>query len=1740
MTDDADADGLDEEDAATAAGPDEDEAARQADPAGQADREALKRRDYRITDADRLGDGGAKTKFRDNIAAIRLLQDLREQGRAAGPDEQAVLVRYVGWGGLPQAFDPSNEDWSGEYRTLRELLPGDDYDRARRSTQDAHYTSDVVVDAIYKGLERLGFAGGQVLEPAAGTGNFLGLMPQAMREASEFTAVELDPTTAEIARHLYPGAAVVNKGFQDVPIPSGLFDAVVGNPPFGSQCPYDPYHADLKGLSIHNYFLAKSIDTLREGGVMAVVVSRFFMDAQDATARELVGQQAHLLGAVRLPNTAFQRNALTAVTTDVLFFQKCRAGETPDLGWTQTVKLRDEQTGQTTPFSRYFHEHPEQMAGSMQRTSGMFQDAWDLVPTPGEDLATAITSRLAALPEGICSAAPETAARAARPEDPAASKVKVGAFFITSDGQVARRLPDIIDRTDHALVPPGPATERIRPLVALREATRGLLSAEKSASTPDAELDERRAALNRTYDDFVRRFGPIANRKNAKAMGEDPEFPLLRALETPDGGKADIFRRRVIQARRDIGRVDTAKEALVVSMNEAGRIDLPRMARLTGRTTDQLVDELSGLIYRDPAKGDWQTADRYLAGDVKAKLKIAEAASKEDPRYEENVAALRVVQPPDVEPVDIGVQLGSAWVPPDVVHAFVGHLLGNVRRTIDYQPVLGRWIVDIPGWMDYTTSTVTWGTEDMPAQDLIKAILTNGAIQVKTNDVNERGEPILRIDQERTSAANQKADEIRQAFVDWVWNDPQRRERLAGIFNDRFNTLVPMKFDGSHLELPGSSPDVELRENQKDAIWRGVQDGTALFDHVVGAGKTYAMVGTAMESKRMGLIDKPMFVVPNHVLLDWERAFQSLYPGANVLVATKDDFEKKNRERLFARIATGQWDAVIVAHSSFGSIGMPEETLKEIIDEQVSDLTSAIARLKAERGERRTIKELEKTKDRLEAKQQQQADNASKDKAVTFADLGVDALFVDEAHEFKNLEIHTSLRRVSGLGNLDGSKKATDLFVKCRYLQRKHGGRGVFFATGTPLTNTLAEVYTMQRFLQYDRMKEKGIHHFDAWVSTFGKIVEALELDTGMRYRMNTRFRGFHNVPELNAEYRSFADVVTQSDLDEQARARGQRFPRPQIEGGKPEIVVAPRSEALAKFMESVVYRMEHLPSDPSVDNLLKISSEARMASLDMRLLDPKAPDDKNSKVNLAVARIFEIWQQTREDRGTQLVFCDLSTPKSEKRSAPAGSPSEGPKRNDGEPASLSMDELLAGMSTFSIYDDIRTKLIKRGVPASEIRFAHEAKDEAEKARMFKDMNDGKIRILLSSTAKAGAGTNVQERLVALHNLDATFRPSDLEQREGRILRQGNLFYNRDPDTFKVRILRYATEQSFDTWMWQTIESKTKGIVEFRRGGALARTMDDIDGAAANAADMKAAASGNPLILKEVQLAADLKKMEAVFKNHTRSLHALEELLQSLPAREAISRRLVAQFTSEIERRDAATPPNDDKRRKAQCAALVANVPDACKQAIKWRVDGANGRPEVVVLGHHRGFEIGVHAQQRHLQFTIQGAGRYEPDSLRYLIDNTMEFNGAGFIARIDNFLQNFESRRDTELGTIENCHLEAEKARVELAKPFAQLEQLEALRKEHREVMAALRIDLDGPARKDPPATDLGEKAAEQLAEVVHRNPLPTGAVADVLRENLARRLPHAKAAEGTTPEGPVGRQADRTPVLARSAARR
>ncbi|MDL2267575.1 DEAD/DEAH box helicase family protein [Desulfovibrio sp. OttesenSCG-928-G15] len=1574
----------------------------------------------------------------------------------------------------------------------------------------------------------------------------MGLCPENFN--AQFLAVELDPTTAAISKYLYPEARHANNGFQNTPLNKDFFDAVVGNPPFGKQSLYDPEHPELKKFSIHNYFIAKSINLLREGGIGAFVVSRFFLDAADPSVREHISQNADFLGAIRLPETAFRQNALTDVTTDIVFFQKNTGEKKRSKDWVNTSSIfaEDHKNGGAKPatVNSYFAANPGQIIGKMAYSGGMFQDALNCVAdAPLMDLGHEIMKRLNVLPRNAFVPRVETVDSAAaqeRNEEFIGSEyfqsLKMGALCVEPQSRkIVFKSSDSFGGGSYDFYPVknDTARQRLVSMIQIRDTLRELINAEKTDGDEN-RMESLRGQLNREYDTFVKRYAHLNSQTNRSLMREDPEHSLLESLEMDyDKGvskevakkqgrtarpasarKATIFRQRVLKPAQVMDRAESIKDALIISLRETGKVDFSRMDKLLGRPAESIQKELQeqGLIFLNPANEEWEIRDKYLTGNVRGKLHKAREAAQQDQRYAANVEALTAAMPPEIEAVDIGIKFGSSWVPGQVFSDFIEKLhSGKGYQNVTYFPTLGRWEANVRIW-DTALNTNVWGIPECPAGKIIESLLTNRPIKVEKEsgeyDTNSR--PIMVVDQELTAAAMQKADEIRQAFLDWVWTDDKRRDMLTRLYNERFNTHVPPRYDGSHIELVGASSDVSLRPHQKDAVWRGIQEGTALFDHVVGAGKTMACIATIMESKRMGFASKPMVVVPNHLLHQWRDEFYRLYPGANILVADKTDFTKENRERLFSRIATGEWDAVIVAHSSFKKIDMPRDVQEEILQEQIDTVVNAIQTAKENEGGRATVKQLEKQREKMQARYEALlAGTGAKDRSVDFSDLGVDALFVDESHEFKNLAYQTSMN-VSGLGNITGSAKALDLFIKCRYLQRQNDGRGVYFMTGTPISNTIAEVYTLQRYMQYEELQAKDIEHFDAWASTFGQITNGWELDaTGVNYKLKSRFASFQNVPELLSMYRTFADVVTKNDLDEQAKQAGLRPLTPPVTDGKPLNDIAERSGDQAAYMSDIIYRMEHLPSDPREDNPLKITNDARKAGLDYRLIDSEADDADCSKINAAVERIYEIWRNSTEERGTQLVFCDLSTPKGkggavatlppvpkfieEEFSSLSANPEEeienvagsdlveASDNDSGEDTTVAadMDAVIAlSSSKFSVYDDMRQKLVAWGIPADEIAFIHDANTDVRKSKLFSDMNSGRVRVLLGSTAKMGAGMNVQKRLVAAHHLDAPWRPSDLEQRNGRIIRQGNMLYERDPDNFSVGVFYYATKQTYDARMWQTIEYKAAAIEQFRKGDLLQRVIDDVQSEAANAAEMKAAASGNPLILTQVTLASELRKLEALYSQHQRSQHRLRDRLKTLGSIDERLAKAEAVYAENIKRRDSNTRVITEKGKDKIRIELVADgktLGEKDTEQIKERL--RDGVTEVTrnfgkkaLFGTYRGFDMHIMRYTSFggndgFRFALKGAGdtEFQPDNLIYCFNDKISLTG--MFQRMDNFLateldKGMEERQ--EGARREKAELDTVNAA--LGKAFPQMDELTLVRDNHSAVMRELQRMQDDP----------------------------------------------------------------------------
>jgi N12 class adenine-specific DNA methylase/predicted RNA methylase len=1658
--------------------------------------------DYIINEGD-LNVGGAKSKFKHNIEAIKILNKVNTKKREATLDEKQKLIKYSGWGGIPQAFDPINKDWKSEYIELTELLATNSYQAAKRSTQDAHYTNASIIKGIYKGLQILGFTGGKVLEPSSGIGNFIGLMPPEMKANTKFTCIEMDQLTYQIGELLYPQNYHINKPFQDVIIRSNSFDAVVGNPPYGSQRVFDINHQDLSNLPIHNYFIAKSIDKLKEGGVFGVVVSRFFLDSKDTTLREKIAEQANFLGAIRLPNQAFKENAMTEVTTDIVFFQKLRKGETStNKNWIGIGEIKDWENNEIISVNEYYANNPEQMIGKMRLVLGQYEH-YELVNENEIDIEKEISTRLNILPKNIYTYSEDTTINNNLPKLNL-NHLKVGSYFVTPSGEIAEKLPDELDNSNYSIVEVKNNKQyyRIVEMINIRDLTKKLIDLEKDIDSDEIEIESTRKELNFKYDRFIKQYGYLNSQVNVSLMKNDTEHALLIALESnynkgisadlarknnvnpvsATAEKADIFVKRVNYPVRKITKAENAYDAYTISMNEYGKADLQYMHKLTGMPIDDIKKDLKGHIFLNPANLEWESATKYLSGNVKEKLKLAEQKAETDPIFYENVDALRDIIPADVEAIDIAVQLGSPWIPAKYIKDFAAHLLGGISGEINYSESLGKWICKISSW-DYTKENVTYGSTEMGASTIIERILANKKIEIKEKIDTEQKSVV---NEEKTAEVLQKAELIKQEFIDWIWTNEARRKHLTKIYNDKFNHTIPPKYENSPLKLNTINSNISLRKNQLNAIFRFIENGGGLLDHTVGAGKTFTMLAIAIESKRMGLVNKPMLVVPNHLLTQWMNEAKRLYPNANLLIANKDDFTKERRQRLFANIATNDWDAVIISHSSLKKIAMPQETLKNIVEEQVTDLTNAIITAKTQVGNRIIVKEMEKMKERLALKMQKQAKAGDKDDFIYFDQLGIDQLLVDELQEFKNLQIVTSLNNIAGLGNLTGSDKAFDLFVKVRYLQQKYG-KGFFGGTGTPISNTIAEVFTLQRYFQYDELKKAGLHHFDAWASTFGSIQTSFELDsTGVNYKLTTRFSKFQNVPELISQYKTDADTVLLDDLQKQEKLLGKVFPIPKIKGGRPQNIIVERSPLQEEYIGkqititdeegtpitdsegnditvwnegSIIYRMEHIPVNKREDNALKITSDARKAGLDMRLIDPSAPDYEGSKINKAVEEIYRIYDEWKEKKGTQLVFCDLSTPKNNKKPEVITELLKNNEGYDETTEEISLDDILSANSKFSVYDDVKNKLIAKGIPENEIAFIHDANTDIKKEKLFKNVNDGQVRILMGSTTKMGAGTNVQQRLVALHHLDCPWRPSDLEQREGRIIRQGNLFFEADPNNFEVEILRYATKQTYDSRQWQTIETKARSIEQFRKGSMVLRTIEDISGEAANAAEMKAAASGNPLVLTQVNISSELKKMEALYSSHMRNQHFIENTIFKLEKTIQQAPNLEQQLIENIKLSKGpktliAKNGNTIERNKGK--ELHAILIDSIKAAQTLAISRGQLHSKVNI-GTYRGFDISVRFNSNAVEFGITGKeGTSYPTNLKY--DRTNPLSASGFFVKVDNYIDSFNEKLEIERERNISNIKKLEGLKNEIGKPFKGIEILKALREDNINVIKELR----------------------------------------------------------------------------------
>ena len=1590
--------------------------------------EPYKAQNFRITD-DHLGEGGAKTKYAFNIAAIQTLKQIEAEGRQARPDEQEILSRYVGWGGLPQAFDAENASWQKEYQQLKSLLTDEEYAAARGSTLNAHYTSPVVIRAMYEALASMGFQDGNVLEPACGVGNFFGMLPEAM-QGSKLYGVELDSITGRMARQLYPDAKIEIKGFEKTSS-KDFFDVAVGNVPFGNykvaDRPFDKY-----GFLIHDYFFAKTLEQVRPGGIIAYITSKGTMDKASPDVRRYIAQRAELLGAIRLPNNAFKANAGTEVTSDILFLQKREHPIDIEPDWIHLGRTAD-----GIPVNSYFVDHPDMMLGRMQWDKSMYGNEKETTcePIPSADLAQQLHAAVRNIDgeyKRIEISEMDMNSERTIPADPDVRNFS----YALVNGQVYYRENSVMTRP----VLNQTTQERIKGMIELRDCVRKLIDLQLTDGS-DAEIRAQQAELGRLYDAFSAEYGIINGKANGRAFEGDSSYYLLCSLEILDEDrklkrKADIFSKRTIRRRKPVTQVDTASEALAVSIGERAKVDLPFMARLTGKAEDEIVADLQGVIFLDPLEQTWQTADEYLSGNVRAKLRVARTAAESDSSFAVNVEALQAAQPKDLDASEIDVRLGTTWVDKAYIQRFMIELLGipyheQRRIHVNYAPQTAEWSIDGKSLLSENVNNyMKYGTRRAPALKILEDTLNLRDTRVYDVVQDENGREKRELNQKETTIAQQKQQAIKDAFHDWVWKDPTRRHELVTRYNELFNSTRPREYDGSHIVFDGMNPEITLREHQRTAIAHVLYGGNTLLAHVVGAGKTFEMVASAMESKRLGLCSKSLFVVPNHLTGQWASEFLQLYPSANILVATKRDFEQSRRKKFCARIATGDYDAVIIGHSQFEKIPISQARQARLIEEQIEEITEGIEELTESHGEHFSIKQLEKTKRGLETRLEKLRAEHRKDDVVTFEELGVDRLFVDEAHSYKNLYLYTKMRNVAGL-SVTEAQKSSDMFAKCRYMDEITGGKGVIFATGTPVSNSMTELYTMQRYLQYDTLKRKGLAHFDCWASTFGETVTAIELaPEGTGYRARTRFAKFFNLPELMAMFKETADIKTADQLHLPT-------PTPHFEN----ISVKP-SKYQQEMIQALSERAAQVHSgsvDPKVDNMLKITSDGRKLGLDQRLINPLLPDNPGSKVNACVQNVFRIWREGQADKLTQLLFCDLSTPTGK---APA-------VKDDAakDAAFIETGELPA--DSFNVYDDIREKLVSMGIPREQIAFIHEAKTDVQKKELFSKVHSGDVRILLGSTAKMGAGTNCQDRLIALHDLDAPWRPGDLEQRAGRIIRQGNM----NPD---VHIYRYVTERSFDAYLWQTIETKQKFISQIMSSKSPVRACDDVDETALSYAEIKALCAGDPRIKEKMNLDVEVAKLRLMKADHESKRFRLEDqLVRFYPEQLRQQEDYIAGFKADIQTLSDHPVPQEDfvgiellGKAYADKSAAGETLLALCKTA---------PHDHDIAIGHYRGLSVTLSYDSFNAQFQLLLRGE-----MTHIVN--LGADARGNLLRIENALNNIPMRMQKAQEQVDSLHQQIEAAKLEITQPFPQ--ELELTTKSARlaELDALLSMDKSAP----------------------------------------------------------------------------
>ena len=1591
---------------------------------------------FHITDDD-LGVGGPKQKFARNIEAIRTLFKLEEEHRGATAEEQQVLSQYVGWGGLADAFDPNKENWSAEYTHLKELLSEDEYAAARASTLNAHYTSPTVIRGIYDAVERMGFRSGNILEPSMGVGNFFGMLPDTMQD-SRLYGVELDSITGRIAKKLYPQADITVAGFETTDR-RDFYDLAVGNVPFGNYKVNDKAYNKL-GFSIHNYFFAKAIDQVRPGGVVAFVTSRYTMDSKDSTARKHMAERADLLGAIRLPNNAFRANAGTDVVSDIIFLQKRDRPIDHEPDWVQLGKTED-----GFAINQYFVDHPEMVLGNLELESTQYGHDLTVAPIEGAVLADQLAEAVQHIEGNYTAveiAAPDVAdAEAQRKTLPADPTVKNFSYTVV-DGEIYYRENSIMTQIELS----DNAKGRVAGMVELRQIVNELIQQQLN-DFPDEDIKASQAKLNAAYDAFTAKYGLINDKKNARLFDDDSSYYLLCSLENLDENKnlkskADMFTKRTIRPERVVTSVDTPSEALAVSIGEHGKVDLPYMAELLGTPGEyrRITTELSGVIFKDPAadaddpEAGWQPADEYLSGNVRNKLRMAQLAAESHPEFKINVEALTKAQPKDLEASEIDIRLGATWLNPAIVQQFMMETFQPPYRIrynnliqVRYSPFTSEWRIgnkSAAGMYDIM-STETYGTHRANAYKILEDTLNLRDCRIY-DTIEEDGKERRVLNQKETMLAQQKQQAIKDTFAGWVWQDPQRRNLLVKQYNELFNSTRPREYDGSHIHFVGMNPEINLREHQRNAVAHVLYGGNTLLAHEVGAGKSFEMAASAMESKRLGLCQKSLFVVPNHLTEQWASEFLRLYPNAKLLVTSKKDFEPANRKRFCARIATGDYDAVIIGHSQFEKIPLSAERQARIIEDQIEEIENAIAEAKEQSGEHFTVKQMEKTRKTLEVKLKKLQSTDRKDDVVTFEQLGVDRLFVDESQNYKNLYLYTKMRNVAGLSTSE-AQKSSDMFGKCRYLDEVTGGRGVIFATGTPISNSMTEMYTLMRYLQYSTLQQKQLTHFDAWASTFGETTTAIELaPEGTGYRARTRFAKFFNLPELMNMFKEAADIKTSDQL---------HLPVPEA---KFETVVVKPSEIQQDMVKSLSERAAEVHSgavDPSVDNMLKITSDGRKIGLDQRLMNPLTPDDPDSKLNACVDNVLRIWNETKEDNLTQLIFCDMSTPK--------------------------------GDGSFNVYDDIRTKLLAAGVPESEVEFIHNADTEGKKADLFSKVRSGKVRVLLGSTAKMGAGTNVQTLLVAVHHLDVGWRPSDMTQRNGRIIRQGN-------KNKQVYVYNYVTEGTFDAYLWQTLENKQKFISQIMTSKSPMRSCDDVDEQALSYAEVKALCAGDPRIREKMDLDVQVAKLKVLRSDYQNQKYRLEDkLLKHYPEEIQKAKNRIAALKNDAQIADAH--PQDKEN---FCGMTIKGmVFDEKKAAGERLMLACKEMPnaDMMLLGTYRGFELNIRFDsfKNEHQIVLRG-------ELSYPVP--LGDDPRGNIVRLDNAIGNFADRIADADAALDSLEQQKQAAEVEIAKPFAQEEELQTKSARLAELDALLNMEHQS-SRTEPEAEEKPDARPSVLA---------------------------------------------------------